>query len=380
MLFRVRNLIDDNMFIYTPHNVKERYLPIEDEDILSYLNTVFKEGKISLDNTGLDLDKYNEKVIKNEYYLMYKSYIKKKNISKQYFYSYLKSILKNHGIKLSYDEYICPNNIKEAIREDIKQSSLELKIEEASKIASATPVSCEELLTILDIPELLRSEDDTYSIKRYNLIDSFDLPIQTEISTDWVIKHIPYVKSYRNYKQFSSFNTIDDCISFSIKLHEEKYNRDMLQSQNVEMSSSEDSGYEGDGESNIKKKKRGGVSLKKTMCHALTYDRKYIKMKVCLEFIKYAGFTNITHKGRIKLHWVNLYNFIYRENKNISSIFESKPFKFTSKTFDSEDGSRKQELMKFVNRRLEEWFGVKIMKPYKECDDYILEPIFNDIV
>ena len=378
MLFRVRNLIDNDMFIYTPHNVKERYLPIDDEEIFSQLNNVLKEGKISLDNSGLKLDKFNEKVIKDEYYLIFKSYKKKKNISRQYFYSYLRSILTNHGIKLSYDEYICPNTIKETIREDIKQSNIELKLEEANKIANAPIISPDELMSILDIPELLRSEDNTYSIKRYNLIDSFDLPIYTKVSTDWVVKHIPYVKCYRNYKQFSTFSTIDECVTFAIKLHEEKYNRDMLQSQNVDMSSSsEDSGYEGDTDNVIKKKK---IGIKKIMCHALTYDSKYLKMKMCLQFIKQAGFKSITHKGRIKLDWKGLYNFIYCENKNISDIFESKPFKFITKEFDPEDGIKKKVMIEFVNRRLEDWFGLKISRIHKESNEYILEVLFKNIL
>jgi len=122
--------------------------------------------------------------------------------------------------------------------------------------------------------------------------------------------------------------------------------------------------------------------LKRTICHALTYDRKFLKMKICFQFIKEAGFDSLYFKGKKYLNWNGLYNFLYKENKNISDIFECKQFKFISKEFDPNDSSRKQELMKFVNRKLEGNFGVRIQKEYHNvnCLEYILEPLFKGVI
>jgi len=379
MLFRVRNLIDNNIFIYTPRNTKESYLPIENEDIYSYLNNVIKEGNFPIDKTGLDIDKFNEKVKKNDYYLIYKSYIKKKNISRQYFYSYLKNILINHGIKCSYTKPVISNNIKNQIKEDIKMSSFELKVEDAEKISEAPIIYLEDYVDIIDKKEDERTEDDLYSIKRYNLVTSYNLSVTTPLTTDWVMKSIPYAKSYKNYMLFTD-KPIDDSIKLAQEFFNFSYNRGMIESQNIDVSSSsEDSGYEGDEDMPLKKK-RSGINIKKVICHALTYDRKYLKIKICLEMIKYAGFSSINHIGKVKLDWNSLYNFIYRENKNISDIFDSKPFKFSSNVFDPKDGSRKKVMMEFMNNRLRDLFGVKIERTCRNDEKYEITTLFKNIV
>ena len=122
------------------------------------------------------------------------------------------------------------------------------------------------------------------------------------------------------------------------------------------------------------------ISLKRTMCHALTYDRKFLKIKFCLQFIKHAGFKRLYHKGKIKLDWVSLYNFIYSQNTSISTIFDSKPFKFTSKEFDQDDGDRKKVMMEFINRKLTDFLGVKISRPNDKYKDYEIEVLFKDII
>ena len=193
-----------------------------------------------------------------------------------------------------------------------------------------------------------------------------------------VSKAIPYTKSYKNYKLFKDDDSIDTSIELSEELHKQKYENDMIESNFVDISSSEDSGYEGDGESvRIRNKK---PSLKRTICHAITYDRKFLKMKFCLEFIKNAGFDSLTHNGKIYLNWTQLYNYIYKENKNISDIFECKQFKFVTKEFDPEDTYKKIELMKFVNRKLEDMLGVKISKPYKESEEYKIQVLFEGVL
>jgi hypothetical protein len=77
----------------------------------------------------------------------------------------------------------------------------------------------------------------------------------------------------------------------------------MIQSSFVDISSSEDSGYDGDFEGKVRVKK---MSLKRTICHALTYDRKFLKMKICFQFIKEAGFDSLYFKGKKYLNWKNL--------------------------------------------------------------------------
>lgn len=375
MLFRVRHLIDNNMFIHTPANTKEAYLPIESSEIEPYLNNIIKEGKYPIDQTGLEVDKFNERIRKNEYYLIYREYIKKKNISKQYFYSYLKYVLLNHGINCDFVVSVCLPDVKLEITKDIKDASLELKIEEAEKIAKAEVIFSEQYCDLIEQKE--RTSEENYSIKRYNLLKAYDLPLLKEVNSEWVCKAIPYTKAYKNYKLFRDEDNINECINSSEKLHIRKYEDDMIQSSFVDISSSEDSGYDGDYEGKIRLKK---VSLKRTICHSLTYDRKFLKMKICFQFIKEAGFDSLYFTGKKYLNWNGLYNFIYKENKNISDIFECKQFKFITKEFDPDDSTKKKVLMEFVNSKLEATFGVKITKFHRDCQEYVIQALFEGIV
>jgi hypothetical protein len=365
------------MFIHTPSNIKEAYLPIEKDDIEISLNNIIKEGKYPIDQTGLEVDKFNEKIKKNEYYLIYREYIKKKNISRQYFYSYLKRVLLNHGIKCDFVVSVCLPDIKWEIEKDIKDATLELKIEEADKIANARVIFNEEYGDLIEQKE--RTPDENYSIKRYNLLKAYDLALLKEVNSEWVCKAIPYTKAYKNYKLFREEDNINECIISSEKLHIRKYEDDMIQSSFVDISSSEDSGYDGDFEGKVRVKKQ---SLKRTICHALTYDRKFLKMKICFQIIKEAGFDSLYFTGKKYLNWNGLYNFIYKENKTISDIFECKQFKFITKEFDPNDSTKKKVLMEFVNRKLEYMFGVKIRKEYEgvNCLEYILEPLFKGVI
>jgi hypothetical protein len=377
MLFRVRHLIDNNMFIHTPSNIKEAYLPIEKDDIEKNLNSIIKEGKYPIDQTGLEVDKFNEKIKKNEYYLIYREYIKKKNISRQYFYSYLKCVLLNHGIKCDFVVSVCLPDVKLEITKEIKDATLELKVEEAEKIAKAEVIFTDDYSDLIEQKD--RTLEENYSIKRYNLLKAYDLPLVKEVNSEWVYKAIPYTKAYKNYKLFRDEDNINECIISSEKLHIRKYEDDMIQSSFVDISSSEDSGYDGDFEGRIRVKK---PSLKRTICHALTYDRKFLKMKICFQIIKEAGFDSLYFKGKKYLNWNGLYNFIYKENKTISDIFECKQFKFITKEFDPNDSTKKKVLMEFVNRKLEDMFGVKIgrIRESSECLEYEIKPLFEGII
>ena len=377
MLFRVRHLIDNNMFIHTPSNIKDAYLPIESSEIEPYLNNIIKEGKYPVDQCGLEVDKFNERIRKNEYYLIYREYIKKKNISKQYFYSYLKYVLLNHGINCDFVVSVCLPDVKFEITKDIKDASLELKVEEAEKIANAEVIFSEQYCDLIEQKE--RTTEENYSIKRYNLLKAYDLPLLKEVNSEWVCKAIPHAKAYKNYKLFKEEDNINECVISSEKYHIQKYESDMIQSSFVDISSSEDSGYDGDYEGKIRVKKQ---SLKRTICHALTYDRKFLKMKICFQIIKEAGFDSLYFTGKKYLNWNGLYNFIYKENKNISVIFECKQFKFITKEFDPNDSTKKKVLMEFVNRKLEDMFGVKISKEYdgKDCLEYKIKALFEGVI
>ena len=361
MLFRVRNLIDNTMFIHTSKNTKEEYLPITDESINSHINNIIKEGKYPIDKTGLSVNNFNETVEQNSYYRMYKSFLKKDNISKQYFYSYLKSILKCHGIKCTYVDDKINEDIRKDIRVDIKLSNLEIKKEEAVNIYNSKVLSHNQYLNVLN--KKFKDLSDLNSIKRYSIVSTFDFTEEV-LSPELIVDCIPFIKSYRNYTKYAN-KSVDVGIQQTEEYHSFFYNKNIKE--DMEVSDSEGEDYE-------------KLSLKKTIYSALGYDRKYLKLKFCLNFIKHAGFKSLGSRDKVFLNWENLYKYVYSENKNISDIFLCKPFKFMSEEFDPSDGKKKKVLMEFVNSKLDEWFGVRMKLCHTESKEYKLQSLIRVIL
>jgi len=111
----------------------------------------------------------------------------------------------------------------------------------------------------------------------------------------------------------------------------------------------------------------------KTTKDKIIYDKKWIKMKYCLEFIKEAGFTSFESKQRIELNWINLRNYIIKHNKSIQSLFELHNCNL-SEDDDIEDKNIKNAISKYVNAKLESMLGLKIEK-YANSTEYKLKKL-----
>jgi hypothetical protein len=207
MIFRVRNLIDNNLFIYVD-NDSENPRPSDDLYLNKYIqNIIFNSTKESIE--GLDIDRYNKKVIETRYFKLYRFYLKKINLSQGFFNSYMTQILREHGIKIFHispkvDDY----KIFHSIVDSLKEVSIQIKQEEAQDIVNAICINDKEYRTLIE-SKTQKDKNETNSIKRYILTNTFDRPYDDNLDIEWVKHNIDYYNGYKYFKLFKDDNDIN---------------------------------------------------------------------------------------------------------------------------------------------------------------------------
>ena len=240
MLFRVRNLIDNNMIIFTNQNANTIGLPISYADIDDHTNKLIEIGHIHLQNQGLNIDQFNKKAEKNQYYKIYREFVKKRNMSYLFFDSYIKKILEAHGANIT-DIPIQQSfsNDNEDILFDMYEATINIKIQEATDIINATPITSDEF-DIMKEERIEKTKDEQLSMTRHYLTSSYNLdydhpltiPIpgveEDVIGTKWVDANLKHAKAFNNYKPLTS-GTLDENMEILQSYHEQYNNKNLIE-------------------------------------------------------------------------------------------------------------------------------------------------------
>jgi len=115
-----------------------------------------------------------------------------------------------------------------------------------------------------------------------------------------------------------------------------------------------------------KKKLKFIKNIDQSIYNAIHYDKTYLKMYHCLNFLKYAGFEMINDGNKIKPNFQNMLKYVRDNEKDIRILFDSKEIKFPEEL----EKNTKQSLIKYINSKLENVFGIKIEKTSGHKDAY----------
>ncbi len=394
MLLRVRNLIDNTMYIYTQQDSGLPSLPITDEDIDTYLNEYIRVGHQHLVDQGLDIDNYHIKIKKNKYYSVYKEFIRKKHLSELYFSSYLKTILKNHGVVITEKSYIYANEDElENIQADIGRINATLKNEHIDEIINSPIIKDIEHYNLLRNNVKEKTYSEQLSMKRFYLTYTFNLPtdyifithnFKTFIeypeqsdnicrTTQWVKHNLPFIQSYNFYKQFQTIPTLDECIEKCVEKHEISYmttlEKEYLNADSDTDEEKEAYSDESDTEwmFHLEKERKQMVkkeSVGKTAVSSLHYNTNWLKLKYCFQFLKIAGFQSLTDNNKIKINWDALLTFCREEELTIRSLFSIKQKKWDTQL----DQVKRVILSKYVGEKLTKMLGISLQSTSKKKD------------
>ena len=412
MLFRVRNLIDKNMFIYTPQDSTGDSLPIGNEEIESYINHKITLGHQHLLQSGLTLNHFTKHIVKNKYYLLYREYLKKCNLSKLYFGSYLKSILSSHGISLK-DIKIPIDDVIESKRlcEEMKEVQLQMKKEDTLEIICSKPIVYYEEFEAIKNKRTEKTREENLSLSRYYLTSTFGLPaaytfdepsslidsstsqIQTlDDGVKWVEKNIPHLSGYQNYKRSVELEINNAELSKNYEhLHTVKYNEKLVEDyyegdsstteevENEGIINEEDADEENGVERDVLEKRKlrrvySKRSVKKTITQSIQYDTKWLKLKHCFLFLHHAGFERLSNKNdKIKLNWEGLHDYLKENEKDIRTLFGLKRMSWKEEI----DGYEKKSITKYVNSKLESLLAIKLKNNENKNPTYTIEKLFD---
>jgi hypothetical protein len=224
MLFRVRHLIDKNMFICTPRNSKSVIKPITNNDIDEMLICKIIKGSKQLEDINLEYDAFLNEFSKDDYYKQYRDFIKKQNISNIFFTSYIESILNFHGINV-FKHPISDDQLKTLIKQQFYEANIEIKKEEIIEIISATPIDEFEYDKIVS-NKSEKTRQEQLSIHRRNITYTFALDyahvfdITDQNVLNWLQTNIKHISGFYHYNIFFPNPIILNAIEMCIFNHE----------------------------------------------------------------------------------------------------------------------------------------------------------------
>lgn len=111
MLFRIRNVKNTEMTIHIKSNLS--FLPVLSKPLHKFI----KRQDDPVYKTGLTIDNYNQKIIKNDYYDLYVNCLKIKHTSQNNFIGMLKGILNHHGLTENEDNKQTDDKTEEQLQE-----------------------------------------------------------------------------------------------------------------------------------------------------------------------------------------------------------------------------------------------------------------------
>ena len=113
---------------------------------------------------------------------------------------------------------------------------------------------------------------------------------------------------------------------------------------------------------------------KHTTKFKIQYDKKWLKIKHCLHFIKLAGFTSFNDNNKIKLNWTALKEYIVKHNKEIQVLFDLHNCNIEEDD-DIEDAYVRKSITNYINAKLENMLGLKIEKSTSHSSKYIIKKL-----
>ncbi len=379
MLFRVRNLIDGTMWIYTDKREKNSHRPLLDQNLTKYITNLINVGHSHLKSEGLNVDNYSMRAVKDRYFFLYRFYLKKRNVSHMYIGEYLANVLQTHGINVKYIKNDLHDEECLKIKELLADSTERVKINNIQDVIDAEIINQTDYVALkeskreLDRPQIL-------SMKRYDLLDAFDKPHDFNIDFDWAKTNIKYVTAYRCFKQFRNM-TLDQAIKLSQQIFTEKYNLNLFDSYNGEYSSETDGNLLTQTETDVtdnehdrfgttlrsqreqqrkerrmKKKK----NVKATIHGSIHYDKKYYKLMHCFGLLKAAGFESVGDLFKVELDWKALHEYAKKHEEEIRTLFDVREMEWN----DTLDANEKKSLMKWINSKLESCLGICIKRTW----------------
>jgi len=386
MLFRVRNTISDDMFMYCADDNAFFSLPFEDHELNSYIDNKMKSGNSLILESEIEYDNYAMKAKKNDYYTFYRNFLKKTHLSKDFHKSFLYGLLTSHGIKVVYlQEEIEKKDLNE-INSKMKDIIKTISEEQAFEIWRSHNLDKDEFEELINRKQQL-TKDELFSLKKYMIQDAFEL--SQPLTVDFIKANVKYINQYKLYKRIKD-DKIDDLLEEVKVMKEASYIKGLETTYEEMKDAISSDSEEDDGICNksrlvkmINKKQKKIYkmkSIKKSIHQAIHYDTKYHKLYHVLQFVKTAGFDKLTSEEMKKVDFEKWFEYIRDNEDDLVAVFGCKRYKFKENNILFDEKSMKSKIAKYIQSKIESVLGINIRTPYKKGDEYEITTCFELVI
>jgi len=195
MLFRVRNLKNEKMTVYV--KTADGNNPVTDLQLDNYFDN--KEDIITHE-TGLTLNYCRNTVVKNPYYILYRSVAKRINLSKNRYIDVLMGLLSLHGAQIKVDmrqeEYECIVS-----DDDIKAAVKQYKEKETKKILEAELITSQQYEILKNKDKC--TKDERCEKQKFVFWHTYNLSNDAEISVDTYQKYVNHMVAFKNLRAYN---------------------------------------------------------------------------------------------------------------------------------------------------------------------------------
>jgi hypothetical protein len=355
MLIRVRHFSENKMYIHCNDDIEDfNAKPTDDEELDLYLLNKVKIGNSYYLDCGFDIDKFDLQINKNDFYNLYKQQLKKNNTSYNFFKSYLKHILDEHGMQYFYDTIEKDEEKNKETSKRVKKEKKQIEEERYIQIyrKESGIIQSQSQVDKLKQSRVPLTSFQKSGIRRFKFDKAFDkLNLSDKDTQDdknlmyrnptysfEFLKHnYKYSFAYENYKRCQNIN-IDEKIE-DLKSDETDANiskiKEILENEFLEEDKDD-----------------------MLVGHYINYKTFRLRQIHCLEFIRKCGFNSVDDNKSVVLDYKDVYEYCRQNEENIRTVFDCKKVEWNGKL----DRTEKITLAMYINHKLESMFGISIGK------------------
>jgi hypothetical protein len=318
-LFRVRNLNDKEYHICVDIKSDSDY-PIILEDIENCI--IKRHTKLAVHSEGIYIDNYHKNIVKDDYFNLYINILKIINLSKNNYENVLINLLKSQGLKV-FTKEITPEDteLNKSIRKQINEIKKENEKEEDNDVVNSRVITEEEL----------SKYNKSYALDYFQKCEVKHYTFLQKYKYEHKLTNEIYSKYKNNYKQFFNLSLINSMGSELNTMLKERVT--------------------------YKAERHSGNNIK--ILHNSFLDEK---IYYGLKFVENLGFKNIFDKKENEINLDNLFSYIEKYWDDIYLIWNLKKNK---DRFIVNNVRNDNEIMKFINSRLNDLFKIRIVKNRK---------------
>lgn len=199
MMFRVRSIKNSKRYVFLNQHIQNNPLPINDDELDTYIYSSIYD----ISNVKIKINHLNEQIVKDDYYKLYRYYLKEVNLSKTQFMLKLEEYLRTQGMDITIKDEEFDSTLDDNLT-DFMKHYLDKKNE---LILDAKTITYDEYQRLKFQYE--KTLEEQFSIQKYILQNTYKVPVTKQLIIELGSKES--ISRFKNLCYLNTnFNSIKD--------------------------------------------------------------------------------------------------------------------------------------------------------------------------